>query len=345
MPSKTSVLLFSTPLIFAASAFCQCDVDVEWVQAEADNSWSTTSGPPVVVFQEKMWMLGGGNIWSSTDGFQWTEEVEMAEWGPRGGYGTAVHQHKLWVMGGIGSESEEFNNVWCSSDGIEWTQVTESAAWSPRFNLTSLGFNEKLWAICGVTFDTTATAQPTDVWSSEDGVLWEETTSAVNENIIALQGHSSVAFDSKMWILGGQDYTSTVRSEKVYSSTDGVEWKLMDKVGDYWAVASFPALVFDDKIWVLGGFQGGIAANLQNSAWHSPDGITWTESNPESNWSERYDHGAVVFNDRIWVIGGEFLDNVWYSQPHYKRSDMNRDGCVDDVDLFLFQQEWHENSD
>lgn len=39
--------------------------------------------------------------------------------------------------------------------------------------------------------------------------------------------------------------------------------------------------------------------------WHSKDGKHWTLMESDTIWSARHEHSALVFHDRIWVIGGK----------------------------------------
>jgi len=55
----------------------------------------------------------------------------------------------------------------------------------------------------------------------------------------------------------------------------------------------------------------------------SSDGAKWTRVTPNAGWRPRTGHAVVVFNDKIWVLGGKYVDSknhiqdpmndVWYS--------------------------------
>ena len=51
--------------------------------------------------------------------------------------------------------------------------------------------------------------------------------------------------------------------------------------------------------------------------WSSPDGVDWSEVTSEAVWGERQSHTSVVFDARMWVIGGRstvgLLNDVWAS--------------------------------
>ncbi len=76
--------------------------------------------------------------------------------------------------------------------------------------------------------------------------------------------------------------------------------------------------VFNNKMWLIGGgtdcsIQGGVKADV----WSSTDGITWTEVLANPPFGTRWGCGTVVFNGKLWVIGGVvtggFGNDVWNS--------------------------------
>jgi N-acetylneuraminic acid mutarotase len=57
---------------------------------------------------------------------------------------------------------------------------------------------------------------------------------------------------------------------------------------------------------------------MLNDAWYSADGKTWTQATAAAAFPARASHSSVVFNNEMWVIGGENksanpLDDVWES--------------------------------
>ena len=80
---------------------------------------------------------------------------------------------------------------------------------------------------------------------------------------------------------------------------------------------------FNGKLWVIGGFHasnGAINGGLLNDVWSSPDGVNWTEevpNNSDESFTPRANHTTIVFDNKIWVIGGgginSRLNDVWSS--------------------------------
>ena len=48
------------------------------------------------------------------------------------------------------------------------------------------------------------------------------------------------------------------------------------------------------------------------------DGVIWTQATGSAQFPARYSHTSVVFNDKMWIIGGAMsigdLNDVWYSK-------------------------------
>ena len=92
------------------------------------------------------------------------------------------------------------------------------------------------------------------------------------------------------------------------------------------------ALAFEGKMWLIGGWNPSDKAHFPrvcaNDVWSSPDGITWTlerpntfgtaEFDPRTDWEGRHTAGYAVFQDRMWILGGDaiqghYQDGVWSS--------------------------------
>jgi len=113
---------------------------INWTQVTENAAWSPRT-TTIVAFNNKLWILGGGEIdgdtlknpgsykelWSATDGKNWTKvKTDLA----RKWRGTpVVFDSKLWLIGanrGGGFESA----VWVTGDGSKWSELP--APWSPR---------------------------------------------------------------------------------------------------------------------------------------------------------------------------------------------------------------------
>ena len=152
-----------------------------------------------------------------------------------------------------------------------------------------------------------------EVWSSSNnGADWSRIK---NPGWSGRYDHSAVKHNGKIYVLGGYDGSS---KKDVWLSPDGETWS---NLGDApWDPRrGHSSVVHKGRIYVLGG-----AANIANigtqrvkDVWSSADGITWSRP-PDPGWSGREDAVAVVYNGRIYVMGGETgstaaTNDVWVS--------------------------------
>ena len=66
-------------------------------------------------------------------------------------------------------------------------------------------------------------------------------------------------------------------------------------------------------MWVLGGW----GSTRLNDVWDSTNGINWSQKTASAGWSRRDQHTSLVYNNKMWVIGGTDTSNrfndVWDS--------------------------------
>lgn len=254
------------------------DNGLEWVQVRPNTPgtptvWDGRHCGGYVVFYDKMWIVGGdpllkhfqADVWSSSDGVQWTQATANAPWGQRNMHVTMVHDGKIWIMGGqtlpqyVPEVQEAFyNDVWNSSDGANWTRVTEHAAWAPRGMIQgSVVFQGRMWLLGGGTYDTPA--HPTrlfynEVWSSSDGIEWRKDADAP---WAPRQYHSVAVFDNKMWVLAGANFdTAEMNRNDVWYSPDGVQWTELPNTP--WPTRHAGSVfVHDGHLWMVAGSHPG----------------------------------------------------------------------------------------
>ncbi len=231
-----------------------------------------------------------------------------------------------------------------------WIQVTDRAAYAPRDGAGALVFRNKMWLLGGWNpGDKTHFPRicNNEVWSSHNGRDWklEKPNTFLDARFDSRSDwegrHTAgyVVYRDKMWIVGGDANQGHYQND-VWSSADGVRWQRANpgRPVPWGPRALHYTFVFQDKIWVLGGqtmpaFAGGEEA-FYRDLWTTTDGANWQRVEPEEPcWSPRgMIGGSVVFQGRVWVLGGgtydtpstprrNFYNDVWSSADgiHWQR--------------------------
>ncbi len=238
-----------------------------WTLETVQAPWEGRHTAGYAVHNDRMWIVGGdanqghyqNDVWSSSDGIHWDLVNDNVPWGPRVLHYTLVFDNKIWIMGGqtilqFAPATEVFySDVWNSSDGVTWTRVTEKAPWPPRGMIGgSVVFENRMWILGGGTYDTPTTPDRkyyNDVWSSADGVNWQQHLASAPW--APRQYHEVAAFDDKMWVLEGCDRISGNRADVWYSS-DGIDWRELPDTR--WAPRHAASVfVYDDALWMVAG--------------------------------------------------------------------------------------------
>ena len=139
-----------------------------------------------------------------------------------------------------------------------------------------------------------------DVWNSEDGITWDAAVMNGNTPFQERWLHTSVVFDNKIWVIGGNS-AGTNNHNDVWYSEDGVEWKNATMNAAFTPRYGHTSVVFDGKIWVIGGYD---SSNALNEVWYSDNGIDWFEVGNTPKFTPRFYHTSIVHNNKVWVVGG-----------------------------------------
>ena len=290
----------------------------DWTQVDTSGNtamWTGRSNAGIVVFDGKLWIIGGYNctdVWSSEDGKNWTEVSSDAGWSKRLNFGTLVYNNKLWVMGGLDTSYNALNDVWSSENGKDWIDETSAANWPVRQNPACAVYDGKMWILGG--YNRPNSRRLNDVWYSENGKDWTEVTVTSGDMWGIRSCHSSVVFDNKLWVLGGTSGSSNYKD--VWYTTDGAEWTQAASAAWDFGINKFGCVAKDGRMYVLGGEITNGTTQDVNDVWYSSNGKEWTKESEEADWSARSALSTTVFNNHIWVLGGDSSgtrDNeVWY---------------------------------
>lgn len=230
-----------------------------WV-SEGSEPWGQRGGATSLVFNGRMWMLGGSgwstysDVWSTDDGVNWTLEASAASWSERTGHAATVFDGRMWVLGGWrGAPVHAFyNDVWSSPDGVNWTLETISAPWSPRAGLATAAFDNKLWVFGGIDDFSGASAAFSDVWSTTDGINWTQEATAAPWG--ARMGLCAQVYNGRIHVFGGAvGLAGSDLPSDAWFSDDGIVWHKQTSNAPWLGRVGFGIAVLDDRLWIAGG--------------------------------------------------------------------------------------------
>ncbi len=301
----------------------------DWHQVTSNTNFSDRLGRSAVVFDGKMWVLGGkdqgiidhqNDVWNSTNGADWRLVTSNAAWSKRQNHTTLVFDGKMWVLGGEDIDKNQQNDVYYSSNGADWSRLTAKSSWDAREFFHSVVFDNKIWMLGG----RVSSSRKNDIHfayatgdylsaSSTGTILGGERNTSIDitlldDDILELTDES---FDI---IISQQPINATINaisgSNQATASilADTVSWSEATSDASWSARYAHSSVVFKDKIWVLGGSSGN---SNTSDVWYSSNGISWSEATSDAGWEARSSQSSVVFDDEIWVLGNS---DWWSSQ-------------------------------
>ncbi|MBN1436155.1 MAG: hypothetical protein JW936_03695 [Sedimentisphaerales bacterium] len=255
----------------------------------------------------------------------------QANWCARDSMGEVVYDGRMWIFGGF--IPSRINDVWSSANGVNWTLETSAAGWSGRNLPCSLVYDDKMWIIGGFSGPTATLQSMNDVWCSTNGQDWTHVADAPWSGRGALAG---CVYNGKMWIMGGFEFGSYIHHNDVWYSTDGITWTQATAAADWAPRGMMGCMVFDDKMWIYGGgeYNTAYSGNTKTDyadVWYSTDGVNWTQATANAGWTPRRFHGSVVYDDKMWIIGGYHFGNrndVWCSSDGVNWTELIPNGLV-----------------
>lgn len=139
-----------------------CSTDGHYWELVLDHApWKPRAFHQAVVFQDHLWIFGGGNyvpeyedfadVWRSPDGVHWTPVCAAAPWHARLWFSALVFRDCLWIMGGWSKEPfRDWNDVWTSRDGVMWHRLDTPTIWTGRHAQAGYVFQDALWIAGGL---------------------------------------------------------------------------------------------------------------------------------------------------------------------------------------------------
>ena len=333
-------------------------VTYEWqrLTASMDDTWRVRDGNTLtwVPSRQRFVMVGGWNgeadplgfstvgpdvyppenttneVWSSADGITWTLDLphEHTQFERRHAHNTVLWNDMLWMIGGDHHQGRYNHDVVSSPDGLVW-QVevgpgTTPPPWSQRAGQVSGVYAGKLWTLGGQDLIGPVVDQfyHNDVWSSEDGVNWQQVAAEAPASATRWAGcgilDGLVEFQGRMWLVGCARYRESAdghqMSNEVWSTTDGATWTR--HTDPPWQGKIWPnVVVWRGELWILFGYTHGdpvlgLPSGNANEVWHSADGETWEALPFDAPVPGSHAQGVAVRDDFLLYAGGNYSFGV-----------------------------------
>lgn len=210
-------------------------------------------------FGGKYWIAGGqvngqpvNDVWSSTNGTDWTQATAAAPWRPRSNFTCLGFGGKLWVMGGLDANLAPLGDIWNSTDGVNWTSVANPAPWSARSGAAVAEHQGSLYMFGGLLADQSVSDE---LWSSADGVTWQRKTSGPHGGSPpARQGAALFSLKGKLYLFGGLNAAGVPLPDFRQYKSPG--WGLLSGPSSSWAINNAGVAIWRDALWIAGGYNG-----------------------------------------------------------------------------------------
>jgi hypothetical protein len=235
---------------------------------------------------------------------QWRSFANESSWVARDGAGLLVLKGNLYLLGGW-ANGPVTSEVWRTDDVANWTFLG-NAPWPSRHAAAWLTHKNRLWVIGGDLY--------TDVWSSADGIQWDQMTAdagfgprytpnaaVVGDDIVLYAGQN---WEPVEWCNSRPDCLARA-DRSVWKTSDGKTWsKVLDQAPWQGRGLVHGSAVFQDKIFLIGGglkvappyerYQETIAE--YTDIWSTPDGVRWTQRSANFSFPSRT-HFSVLGTD------------------------------------------------
>jgi hypothetical protein len=184
----------------------------------------------------------------------------------------------------------------------QWERLTEAAAF-PK------GYNFPVHVAADGRF---VALRSEGSYESRDGKTW--TKSALPFNGLNSAYLAYVQHGGETWSFGklNGNYLKFSIDPMVERTTEYRRWERLGSSATLPKVIFYAAVSFDGALWILGGYDGKAGSK---GVWRSVDGLTWTRMS-DPPWSARSGSKAIVFKNRLFLIGGGTVDgpnanDVW----------------------------------
>jgi hypothetical protein len=144
------------------------------------------------------------------------------------------------------------------------------------------------------------TGQPkTDVWSSEDGLIWVRETES-DQTLLVRGGFPAIVFGDEIWLTN----LLNVKPEPALHSPDAIAWS------QTYSFAGYVSTTFEDNLLVLCPPPITSGSHFYYRTIKSGEWKT-LEMPATLEWEHLTGATLAEFKGRIWLVGGSTHKGVW----------------------------------
>lgn len=274
-----------------------------WTQGEGITTPNFSVVPKGICYGNGIWVVvggvGGGHVYTSTDGKNWTESVLSA---PINYFDCVHYADGLFIASGTGAQSSAIGLFW-SEDGVTWTKGNGTDV-SGIQGFYCVSYANGIW-VAGSRMNYEAVGQ--GLFWSEDGKNWTQGTGGNTG-----YGFNRVFYGNGLWVAGVSSVANS--SSLVWWSEDGKSWTsgtLVDFQADQGQSSfSLQAIHYADGLWLISSPYSGSNPKCQ-IPWYSFDGKNWHEGEAVSTPTVYTMSIRCLYKaNNLWLSGA---DNTYWS--------------------------------
>lgn len=262
-------------------------------------------GARLVVFNDRMYVLGGARI-QGADIYGNAAEVT---WAPE-----ITYWRSFSTADGLTFKTDTVGASFVRADGTEASYSVLKNAY-----MNTVVFKDKLYMKSGYNISF-GMGQGAQLYAcTSDGKAWTQVApvGADGESVDVGRrlGDAFFVFKGKLWCVGGfvnfLSSSSNNTCGTVYSSEDGVTWKLeSDTVSNVLNNLYGMKVVANDNVaYMFGGERlvnngGTLVREVSSDIFRSTDGITWEKVASPQNYAGRRSPSVLLQGNSAWIFGG-----------------------------------------
>jgi N-acetylneuraminic acid mutarotase len=247
----------------------------------------------------------------------------------RAGHSTVAYNGYLYILGGQTATNTQTNEVRyapINADGSigTWNTTTTFTASIGRADMAAFAYQGYMYVVGGISGSATYYNDVRSAPINSTGTLgtWVD---GGNNFTTARAGHTALAYNGYIYVLGGETAAATSSAATVVSTTAQDQYAPLNSAGGVSAAfatttafttprAGHASFVYNGFIYVMGGYsQYGTGAGTSpnfgrlDNSYYAPlntNGSIGSWTFAATNWTPLYNFNVAISNGYIYMIGG-----------------------------------------